>query len=55
MPREKQKKATALKKVLIVDDHAIVRSAITDMLEKTGRYEIFPAENGFEAMAYTNE
>jgi len=41
--------------VLIVDDHALVRSAISDMLSKSGTYEIYEAENGFEAAAYADE
>lgn len=51
MNKEKKQKLA----VLVVDDHAIVRSAITDMLEKSGKFEIYPAENGFEALAYADE
>lgn len=51
MVKEKKKSAT----ILIVDDHAIVRSAISDMLAKSGVYEVLDAENGYEALAYADE
>lgn len=51
MGKEKKQKTN----ILIVDDHAIVRTAISDMLEKSGKFEIFLAENGFEALAYAEE
>jgi len=54
-PKDSKKKTNGKKNILVVDDHAIVRSAITDMLEKAGIYEIYPAENGFEALEYVDE
>ncbi len=51
LAKEKKKSAN----ILIVDDHAIVRSAISDLLEKSGKYEIYQAENGYEALAYADE
>lgn len=51
MAPEKKKKIT----VLIVDDHAIVRSAISDMLSKSGDYVIHAAESGYDAIAYADE
>ena len=51
MSKEKKQKTN----ILIVDDHAIVRTAISDLLEKSGKFEIFSAENGFEALAYADE
>jgi two-component system response regulator NreC len=41
--------------ILIVDDHAMIRTAICDLLEKSGKFEIFSAVNGFEALAYADE
>lgn len=55
MPKEKQKKIAQKRNILIVDDHAIVRSAITDMLENIGNCEVYQAENGFEALEYIDE
>ncbi len=51
MRKEKTQKIN----VLVADDHALVRRAISDMLGKAGKYEVFPAENGFEALSYADE
>ena len=42
-------------KILIVDDHPFMRTAISDMLIKSGKFSVQLADNGFEAIAYADE
>lgn len=40
-----------MKKILIIDDHAVVREGIRSFLERLGRYQIFEAASKSEAIA----
>ncbi len=40
------------KTILIVDDHPFILKAISDLLTKNGKYQVYTAENGFEAIGF---
>ncbi|HXH19892.1 MAG TPA: response regulator transcription factor [Chitinophagales bacterium] len=51
MSKEKNSKKPEKKKILVTDDHPFMRTALFELLDKSGKFSVMTAEDGYDAIA----